>query len=150
METDEIRIEIIDTPEGCHEHERLANLIWGSDPPSAVPTHMLVALSRSGGLVLGAYAGTLMVGMLVGVPSIRKGQLMHLSHMLGVHPGWRGRGVGDALKWRQREFVLAQGIETVHWTYDPLEAPNARLNVAHLGASCAPTRATTTGTWRMR
>jgi predicted GNAT superfamily acetyltransferase len=37
------------------------------------------------------------------------------------------------LKWRQRELVLQQGIDRVIWTYDPLEAPNARLNLAHLG-----------------
>lgn len=109
-------------------------MVWGGDALSAVPSHFLIALARNGGVVLGAYAGALIVGMLLGVPAIRQGRLEHLSHQLGVHPGWRGRRVGDALKWRQRELVLAQGIETITWTFDPLEAPNARLNIAHLGS----------------
>jgi predicted GNAT superfamily acetyltransferase len=37
------------------------------------------------------------------------------------------------LKWAQRERVLANEIDLITWTYDPLEAPNARLNLHTLG-----------------
>jgi predicted GNAT superfamily acetyltransferase len=54
--------------------------------------------------------------------------------MLGVLPASRARGVGHALKLAQRARTLAHGIELVEWTFDPLQAVNAHLNVARLGA----------------
>jgi predicted GNAT superfamily acetyltransferase len=53
--------------------------------------------------------------------------------MLAVRPEWRGRGLGAALKLHQRRFCLERGIGLVRWTFDPLEGPNASLNVARLG-----------------
>ena len=46
------------------------------------------------------------------------------------------RGIGLQLKTAQREAVLAQGIELITWTYDPLESRNAYLNIQKLGAIC--------------
>jgi predicted GNAT superfamily acetyltransferase len=37
------------------------------------------------------------------------------------------------LKWEQRERILAQGMELINWTYDPLQAPNANFNINRLG-----------------
>lgn len=128
-----VRIVSIDTIEGCLDHERLQQRVWGDDPPESVPAHLLIALAHNGGVILGAYAGEQMIGALLGLPALREGRLIHLSHMLCTHPDWRGRGIGEALKWRQREIVLAQGIDLISWTFDPLEAANARLNLARLG-----------------
>lgn len=133
MQDHDIHIITLDTVEGCRDHERLQNLVWGHDPPEAVPTHALIAMARHGGVVLGAYARSQMVGLLLSVPALHGGSLVHLSHVLGTHPAWRGHGIGEALKWRQRELVLAQGIATIIWTFDPLEAVNARLNLTRLG-----------------
>src|SRR5579884_3469728 len=133
MQPDGIRIESIETFEGFRAHRDLQTLIWAHDPPEAVPTEFLIALARHGGVVLGAYADSAMVGILLSVPALQEGRLVHLSHMLGIHPGWRGHGIGEAMKWRQRELVLAQGIDTITWTFDPLEAVNARLNLSRLG-----------------
>ncbi len=133
MDTSEIRIVQVDTIEGCTDHERLQNIVWGYDPPRGVPSELLIALAHNGGLVLNAYADTEIVGLLLGVVALHDGALAHHSHILGVHPAWRGHGIGAAMKWRQREFVLTQGIEMVTWTFDPLETVNARLNVAQLG-----------------
>jgi predicted GNAT superfamily acetyltransferase len=41
--------------------------------------------------------------------------------------------VAATLKWAQRERVMANDIDLITWTYDPLEAPNARLNLRTLG-----------------
>jgi len=60
---------------------------------------------------------------------------IHLhSHMNAVDPATRGRGVGVALKLRQRAVCLAHGITEMRWTYDPLIRRNARLNLVRLGA----------------
>ena len=54
--------------------------------------------------------------------------------MLGVHPDYRGTGLGRDLKLAQRERVLALGLDLIEWTYDPLQALNANLNIVTLGA----------------
>jgi predicted GNAT superfamily acetyltransferase len=54
--------------------------------------------------------------------------------MLAVRPSVRGRGVGRRLKWAQREEALRRGLSLVTWTFDPMRAENARLNLHHLGA----------------
>ena len=54
--------------------------------------------------------------------------------MLGVHPDYRGTGLGRDLKLAQRERVLALGLDLIEWTYDPLQALNANLNFVTLGA----------------
>ena len=60
---------------------------------------------------------------------------LHLhSHMNAVDPAARGRGVGVALKLRQRAVCLAHGVDEMRWTYDPLIRRNARLNLVRLGA----------------
>jgi chorismate synthase len=54
--------------------------------------------------------------------------------MLAVSPAARGLGLGRRLKWAQREEALRRGLRFVTWTFDPMRAPNARLNLHHLGA----------------
>jgi predicted GNAT superfamily acetyltransferase len=60
----------------------------------------------------------------------------HCSHMLGVHPDHRNRGVGFALKRAQWQMIRHQGIDRITWTYDPLLSRNAHLNIARLGGVC--------------
>ncbi|MFI5244932.1 MAG: hypothetical protein ACHQQR_06875, partial [Gemmatimonadales bacterium] len=42
--------------------------------------------------------------------------------------------LGQALKRYQRERCIALGVETMYWTFDPLVARNAKLNLCRLGA----------------
>ena len=55
--------------------------------------------------------------------------------MLAVLPEEQKRGVGARLKWAQREEALARGVALITWTYDPLQARNANLNLRRLGAT---------------
>jgi predicted GNAT superfamily acetyltransferase len=41
--------------------------------------------------------------------------------------------LGALLKWGQRREALAQGLDLMLWTYDPLESLNASLNFNNLG-----------------
>jgi predicted GNAT superfamily acetyltransferase len=125
--------------------EALQQRIWQADPVEVVPAHLLITAQRHGGLVLGAFdPDGQMVGFLFGfagrvAPDNRAAsgaQWQHCSHLLGVVQEWRGRGVGYRLKLAQREWALGQGYELVTWTYDPLEAGNAVLNLGKLGAVC--------------
>src|SRR5690606_5492359 len=57
----------------------------------------------------------------------------HWSDMLAVLPEHWNRGVGQRLKQHQREEALRLGVETIYWTFDPLESKNAYLNLSRLG-----------------
>jgi len=61
------------------------------------------------------------------------GSLYLFSQRMGVLPNVQSRGIGSALKLAQRDQMLRQGIDTIVWTYDPLEGKNAMLNIEKLG-----------------
>jgi predicted GNAT superfamily acetyltransferase len=111
--------------------------VWGViDYTSVVAHHVLIATDRRGGLVLGAFEKDTgrMVGFVFGFPAISPdGKLYHYSHMTGVIPEYRYKGLGYILKLMQREYVLKQGLDLIAWTYDPLQSPNARFNIGKLG-----------------
>jgi predicted GNAT superfamily acetyltransferase len=111
--------------------------VWGvMDYTSVVAHHVLIAADRRGGLVLGAFEKDTgrMVGFVFGFPAISPdGRLYHYSHMTGVVPEYRYKGLGYILKLMQREYVLKQGLDLIAWTYDPLQSPNARFNIGKLG-----------------
>lgn len=107
------------------------------DYREVVPLHMMVAVVKGGGLLLGAFDGDQLLGFVFGFPGITAGgRLKHYSHMLAVRPGAQGLGIGRRLKLAQREAILARGIDLITWTYDPLESRNAALNLARLGVVC--------------
>ena len=58
------------------------------------------------------------------------------SQVLGADPTIRGQGVGSRLKRSQAELARRLGVDIVSWTVDPLQMPNAILNVGSLGAVC--------------
>jgi len=119
--------------DACEEIQRRA---WGYRDIDVVPTNELISVERSGGLVLGAFLGARMVGFCFGLVGRdhASGLLYHSSRMVGVDPEFRGRGVAYALKLKQKAAVLAQGLDLIRWTFEPLEAANAILNLRKLGA----------------
>jgi predicted GNAT superfamily acetyltransferase len=122
--------------------ESLQRAIWPGSETDVVPAHLLIAAAHSGGVVLGALAGEQLVGFLFGFlgtddespDRVAMARLKHCSHMLGVHPDYRNRGIGFRLKTAQRQAVVEQGIRLITWTYDPLMSQNAFLNIHLLGA----------------
>jgi predicted GNAT superfamily acetyltransferase len=117
--------------------EQLQRDAWGVPEVDVVPLHMLITPPRHGGLLLGAFDGERLAGFVFGFLGLTAaGQLKHCSHMAGVHPDYRDHGVGYQLKLAQREHVLAQGLDLITWTFDPLETRNAQLNFHKLGVIC--------------
>ena len=110
--------------------EDVQRQVWGNDdmPDNA---DLMLAIQHEGGLVAGAFRDARMLGFLFAFPSATPG-VQH-SHRLAVLAEARGLRLGVRLKWYQREWCLARGITRVRWTYDPLRAVNAGLNVASLG-----------------
>ena len=121
------------TPEDAAACVQLQGEIWGSNF-DRVPASLLKIAASIGGLSIGAFdaSGTL-VGFVFSLAGLRDGQPIHWSHMLGVREDVRGMGVGRHLKELQREEVARRGVACVLWTFDPLQARNAHLNLNRLG-----------------
>lgn len=138
MGTSDVVIRRLETVEEFRLAEEVQREIWGmQDATEVVPSHLLLTAQKNGGLVLGAFDGDRMVGYLFGfLGRTEEGKPKHCSHQMGVLAPYRGQGIGEALKARQRKFVMQQGLDLVTWTYDPLESVNAHLNIAKLGAIC--------------
>jgi len=94
---------------------------------------MLQVSHKMGGIVAGAFDGDRLIGFVYGITGVRDGALAHWSHMLAVTEEWRDRGVGRRLKAYQRTELLTAGILRMFWTFDPLVARNAHLNLERIG-----------------
>jgi predicted GNAT superfamily acetyltransferase len=108
--------------------------VWNFTDAELVPLRMFVVAGKVGGQVMGAFAGSEMVGFALSVPGARSGRVYLHSHMLAVRSDHRNGGLGRRLKLFQREEALSRGIELIEWTFDPLEIKNAYLNIERLGA----------------
>jgi predicted GNAT superfamily acetyltransferase len=151
----QIEIRSIQTLDEYRAVERIQRVVWGHGDLDVVPDHLLITMQKNGGLVLGAFEvlpeegpgerpakrpgekKERLIGCALGFVGLSPGgQVKHCSHMVGVDPAYQNQNVGYRLKLAQREHVLAQGIDLITWTFDPLESRNARLNFHKLGATC--------------
>lgn len=117
------------------EGVRLQRETWGHDFRDCVPPSLMILAQHLGGLAAGAFdADHRMVGFLYGLTGIEEGCAVHWSHMTAVSRSLRDQGIGRLLKLFQRKEMLRAGIDKIYWTFDPLVARNAHLNLNRLGA----------------
>ena len=123
-----------------HSHEdyqacvALQKETWGDTFAECVPPSLLLVSQKIGGVAAGAFeASGKLAGFVFGLTGVRDGRLAHWSDMLAVRPEVRDHGLGRRLKLYQKEQVQALGVEVMYWTYDPLVARNAHLNLNRLG-----------------
>jgi predicted GNAT superfamily acetyltransferase len=116
--------------------EELQKEVWGIPDIDVVPLTQLVAAKAAGGVLLGAFDGHTLVGFVYGFVAEEDGEMAHHSHMLAVKNAYRNFNLGYKLKLAQREEVLAQGINLITWTFDPLQSLNAYFNFVKLGVVC--------------
>ena len=116
----------------------LQRAVWGLTDLEITSTLQLIALTHAGGLLhLAETRSAEPVGFVLALPAIRGGKPHLHSDMLAVRPDHQNRGLGTRMKWAQRQEALARGIDLITWTYDPLQARNAGLNLGRLGAQAA-------------
>src|SRR5262249_13712475 len=99
------------------------------------PALALIPMREVGAVLIGAFDSERLVGFVFGFPGHEHGRLILHSDMLAVCPEYRSLGLGYQLKLAQRKRALTQGIDTITWTFDPLQALNARLNFGKLGVT---------------
>jgi predicted GNAT superfamily acetyltransferase len=138
MNASDYAIRLVDSPDDMARVEELQRAVWPGSDIEVVPGHLLLTVSHNGGMVAAAFDGDACVGLVWGFLGLdaRDGRLKHCSHQLGVHPDYRNSGLGFALKRFQWRWVAEHGVGLITWTYDPLLARNAQLNIARLGAVC--------------
>ena len=129
----DISIRGIDGQAEMRAVEQLQKEVWGVPDLDVVPLTQLVAARASGGVLLGAFDQKILIGFAYGFAGFEHGRATHHSHMLAVKQAYRSYSVGYRLKLAQRDFVLAQGIGEMTWTFDPLQSINAYFNFNRLG-----------------
>jgi len=105
--------------------------VGGKEP---LPPELAWVFAHSGNYVAIARQAGRPIGAAIGFRGEDEhGALLH-SHITGVLPDLQGLGVGYLLKQHQREWALANRLDRITWTFDPLVARNAYFNVVKLGA----------------
>lgn len=128
------RAESVADYRACQEAQRRA---WGiTEDGYLIPIATMVGANLHGGLVLGAFlpdgqAAAMSFAFLGRI----EGRLCLYSQLTGVVPGYQSQGLGYRIKIQQREFARAEGIGTIAWAFDPLQAGNAHFNLVRLGAT---------------
>lgn len=124
-----------------HALAELQRSAWTAIPDrELIPSHFFRGASVNGNLLLGAIAEGQIIGFVLGIVGwadwLTEPVLQVYSATMGVALDYQSQGVGYQLKLAQREWALQRGIKLVTWTYDPLLARNAWLNVGKLGVIC--------------
>lgn len=129
----EIQIREINAITEMREVEELQKEVWGVGDREVFPALAMRPITAVGGVLIGAFDGSRLIGFVFGFPGLESGQISLHSDMLAVKNEYRSRGIGYRLKLAQREAALKKGIETITWTFDPLQSVNAHLNFSRLG-----------------
>lgn len=125
------KVKLLETAQEYRKCEMLQRSIWGE---LSVAAEVMLVTQKTGGAVLGAFVKGRMAGFIYALLARRNGRTTHWSHMMGVLPVYRSRGLGLQLKIAHRRLALNRGIRSIGWTFDPLQSRNANLNLARLGS----------------
>jgi predicted GNAT superfamily acetyltransferase len=127
---DQVEIRPLGTPDEYRQCTELQYATWGLGYREAVPATVMRISEKMGGIAAGAFVdGGGLVGFVYGLTGLHRGRIAHWSHMLAVLPEHRDRGIGYRLKQYQRAELDRMGVEVMYWTFDPLVARNAHLNI---------------------
>lgn len=134
MVTSAIDVRVLKAAADLKLIQKLEQDIWNMPP---LPIHQTITAVQNGGLLLGAFYDNELIGFNYGFAGFDKGKSYLCSHMLGIHPDHRDKGLGALLKQKQKESASEMGYDLITWTFDPLESRNAYLNLSKLHAICS-------------
>ena len=105
---------------------------WAMDAGTEITPNLLQAMIHSGAYLSGAFIDSNCVGAAFAFPATTGGLHLH-SHMTAVLDSFRDKGIGYALKVDQYKWAKQNNYKEITWTFDPLVARNAKLNILKLG-----------------
>jgi predicted GNAT superfamily acetyltransferase len=105
---------------------------WAMDAGTEITPNLLQAMIHSGAYLSGAFIDGECVGAAFAFPATTGGLHLH-SHMTAVIDKFRDKGIGHALKVDQYKWAKQNNYKEITWTFDPLVARNAKLNILKLG-----------------
>ena len=105
---------------------------WAMDAGTEITPNLLQAMIHSGAYLSGAFIDGNCVGAAFAFPATTGGLHLH-SHMTAVIDKFRDKGIGHALKVDQYKWAKQNNYKEITWTFDPLVARNAKLNILKLG-----------------
>jgi predicted GNAT superfamily acetyltransferase len=132
---EEIEIRNLQTVDELEKVRKLEAVVWSFE--DSVPVNQTITVVKNGGFILGAFLHNELIGFQYSFPGFNGKQVYLCSHSLGIHPAYRKYGIGEKLKWAQKELAASKGYKLISWTYDPLETVNGNLNLHKLGAICS-------------
>lgn len=134
MTKNEIIIRECQTLDELHECVSLQREVFALPEVEISPVRHFIVTKNAGGFTLGAYASGELIGFVLSVSAVLRGERALYSHMTAVRKGYQGSGIGARLKWAQRERALSENIKYIKWTFQPILARNAFFNLEKLGA----------------
>jgi len=108
--------------------------VWSSEKGTEITPNLLMAIVHNGAYLSGAFIEDMCVGASLAFPAVTNELHLH-SHMTAVLDEYRDKGVGYALKIDQWSWAKKNNYKKITWTFDPLVARNAKLNLNKLGAN---------------
>ncbi|MGP4081566.1 GNAT family N-acetyltransferase [Pseudalkalibacillus sp. R45] len=130
------RYDVVTDFDHLEEIVALQKAVWGEDVVTSLP--QMVAANHNGGVVIAVFDDNKgrMAGFCYGFPGFSElsDKPYLCSHMMAINPDYQNQGLGEQLKFEQRKWAITYGYEKIVWTFDPLEARNAYLNLCKLGA----------------
>ena len=127
-----VRIRSLGNLKSQKDARNIFDKTWAMDSGTEITTNLLQAMVHSGAYLSGAYVDNKCVGAAFAFPATTAGLHLH-SHMTAVLDGYRDQGIGYALKIDQWHWAKNNNYREITWTFDPLVARNAKLNLVKLG-----------------
>lgn len=134
MKNEEIKIRECQSVEDLTECVALQREVFALPEIEISPVRHFIVSRQAGGFTLGAFAGDLLVGFVLSVPSFLGNERFFYSHMAAVKREFQSYGIGAKLKWAQREKSLEKSVKFIKWTFQPVQTRNAYFNLEKLGA----------------
>ena len=134
MTKDEIKIRECTTVEEFARCVYLQKEVFATTDLENSPVRHFIVTKKAGGWTLGAFHENNLVGFVLTVPAFEGENRYFYSHMTAVSAEFQNYGIGAKLKWAQRTRALAEGINYIKWTFQPVQARNAFFNTERLGA----------------
>ena len=130
--TSQVQVRKLETIAEQNIGRHIFDKTWALDSGTEITPNLLQAMVHSGAYLSGAFIEEKCVGAAFAFPATNSGPHLH-SHMTAVLDGYRDQGIGYALKIDQWFWAKKNNYKEITWTFDPLVARNAKLNLTKLG-----------------